>query len=228
MYLMQKGFHPVNFVFAHGGSPRCARIGGRAYGVQAVGGRDDVYRVSVGNGRLWPEDHVAVPLTPPRDLSESCRGSTSRLRVGPGVTLTLTDSRDRVVLRSRPGEAFGVCGRRWVMQFEQTAGMRFFGMGEKSTPFEKSGRTHRFWNTDAFGDFYGKQIAEGDYDPDYISVPYVIVKQGNEYAGILVDSPSASAICTGRRGKPGAFWLGADRDSSTDSHHPSAAPRCTP
>ena len=74
--------------------------------------------------------------------------------------------------------------------------MRFYGMGQKSTPFEKSGRTHKFWNVDLLSDHGSRLVREDFVDPDYISVPYLIIKQQNEYLGILIDNPHCSIIST--------------------------------
>ncbi len=211
MYTMGKGFHPINFTFASQRTGKRLRIGKQSFVLSVVGTSDDVYRVRIENRKLWPRDCSMAALAPLKGASEKCRGAGSRLEITRHMEIRLRDKSGTPVLVSKPGEAFGVSGPAWVFQFVQPPAAQFYGMGEKSTPFEKSGRAHKFWNTDAYGDFTGHQVAYGDYDPDYISVPWVIVKQGNTYTGLLVDSPFASMIGAGTRGTPGqTLWLGAE------------------
>ena len=47
--------------------------------------------------------------------------------------------------------------------------MQFYGLGEKHTPFERSGRAYWFWNTDVWADHPWELVRNGDYDPDYLS-----------------------------------------------------------
>jgi len=210
MYLMNKGFHPANFVFARRVSGRL-RAGKTVLALDVAGSKEDVYRVRITNGALWPRQYSQAALSEPADLLCGGQGQQSRLSVSSGAELKLTARDGTVALRTRPGASFGICGRQWLFEFEQPAAAQFYGMGEKSTPFEKSGRCHKFWNTDAFADFPGEQVINGEYDPDYITVPWVIVKQGNSYAGLLMDNPFASLVSIGERGRRnGSFYLGAE------------------
>ena len=67
--------------------------------------------------------------------------------------------------------------------------MNFYGLGEKQAPFERSGKAYTFYNIDVWADHPTEQVREGDYDPDYISIPYLIIKRGNTYIGLLLDTP---------------------------------------
>lgn len=93
---------------------------------------------------------------------------------------------------SVPGYAFGVSGKKWMLCFRHDPEFRYFGLGEKNNGFEKSGKRTNFWNTDAMGDFPMHQVTWGVTDPMYVSIPYVIVKNGNEYIGILLNNPDAA------------------------------------
>ena len=67
--------------------------------------------------------------------------------------------------------------------------MLFYGQGEKNNGFEKTGSFTKFWNTDVWGDFTPEQYRNGVTDPMYVSVPYLLIKRGNTYAGMLINDP---------------------------------------
>ena len=94
-------------------------------------------------------------------------------------------------LKSVPNYVFGVSGSKWMCCFEHQNTYRYYGLGEKNNGFEKSGLRTKFWNTDVMADFYGKQVEFSPTDPMYVTIPYILIKNGNEYAGILVDNPYA-------------------------------------
>ncbi len=195
MYLFSKYFNPHNFRFADGQAQAGLRIGEKAFSLDARMVGEDVYRIRIGNDALWPQDHNRTPLFADESGGEGLQGKATRLESGRDGSLALkAGALGRTFLASLPGAAFGVCGRAWMFQFRQRPDMQFYGMGEKSTPFEKSDRAHRFWNTDVWADHGTSKAKDKTYDPDYISVPYVIIKRGNTYAGLLLDNPHASVI----------------------------------
>lgn len=211
MYSMGKGFHPANFVFDASVKARSVRVGGARCTLRAVGTAGDVYHVRLENKALWPKDYSRSALTPLRGATADCVGEHSRLQVNAKFELTLRDRAGEVLLRSLPGQGFGLSASSWMFRFVQDPQAQFYGLGEKSNPYEKSGRAHKFWNTDAYGDFPGDQIANADYDPDYISIPWLIIKRGNQFTGILMDTPWPSIVSVGRRGEANSdFWLGAE------------------
>ncbi len=53
--------------------------------------------------------------------------------------------------------------------------MRFYGQGQKVTGLEKSGRRTTFWNFDVWGDHAEHHIVEGQADPQYAAIPYLLV-----------------------------------------------------
>ncbi len=78
-----------------------------------------------------------------------------------------------------------------MMQFEHNKAMRFYGLGEKAWGIEHSGRFTKFWNTDVWADFDNDHIIHRVPDPLYVSIPYLIIKRGNRFAGVLVNNPCA-------------------------------------
>lgn len=198
MYLFSKFFNPHNFVFADRFAKDVLTVAGEDFPVEAERAGEDVYRIRVKSASRWPEDHSRAGLSP-LDAFDLKSGST-RLEIGSDGALALkAGALGRTFLGSLSGASFGVCGKAWMFQFRQRPDMQFYGMGEKSTPFEKSERSHRFWNTDVWADHGASRVRDKTYDPDYISVPYVIVKRGNTYAGILMDNPHASVISVSPR-----------------------------
>ncbi len=196
MYLFSKYFSPQNFAFADKCDKDVLTVAGEPYSLEACLAGDDVYRVRISNAKRWPVDHGRAGLSPvePRD-ARALKGKVSRLDIaGDGGLSLKAGALDRGFLGSPAKAAFGVCGKAWMFQFHRRPDMQFYGMGEKSTPFEKSDRAHRFWNTDVWADHGTARAKDKAYDPDYISVPYLIIKCGNTYAGLLMDNPHASVI----------------------------------
>lgn len=201
MYLFSKYFNPHNFVFADHLKDGVFQVAGEPYTFESAGTADDVYHIRIRNPEKWPRDHSRAGLTP-LEVDARGHGKHSRLEIGhdggfalkAGFGTALGGALGRTFLATLSGAAFGVCGKAWLFQFRQRPDMQFYGMGEKHTPFEKSDRSHRFWNSDVWADHGTSRAKDSVYDPDYLSVPYVIVKRGNTYAGILIDNPHASVI----------------------------------
>ncbi|MDB5048924.1 MAG: Alpha-glucosidase [Fibrobacteres bacterium] len=193
MYLFSKYFNPHNFLFADRCEKGILTVNGESFTLEARAAGEDTYRITVRNPSRWPEDHNRSGLTPD-ESAHGQKGGISHLEIGRDGGLSLKARMGRTFLGSLPGAAFGVSGKAWMFQFRQRPDMQFYGMGEKSTPFEKSDRAHRFWNADVWADHGTSRAKDQNYDPDYISVPYVIVKRGNTYAGILLDNPHSSVI----------------------------------
>lgn len=150
-----------------------------------------VRSVPAGSARV-PEKRAAKGRTSsPRPVSER-----SSLRID-GAAELLLEAGGKLVLRSLSGQSFGVLGQKWLFQFQHRQEMRFYGMGEKSGPLERSGRRTLFWNTDLFADFTMHEIEQGDPDPLYVSIPYLLIRQPGSYVGILLDTPFPAFMASG-------------------------------
>lgn len=157
---------------------------------------DDVHYIHLVNLRLWPDTDTGVSLRAP-DRSEPGRASRGRVHLLPSAGMRLLGLDQETLLASSAGGWFGLSAKTWMFRFQVQPAMQFYGLGEKHTPFERSGRAYWFWNTDAWADHPHGLVRDGDYDPDYLSVPYLIVKQDNTYVGLLVDSPYPAMIAAG-------------------------------
>lgn len=182
-----KFHHPANFRFpnVNNSAGKTLNIGDREYVYKLDDLGKDVYRLQVLNPE-WPRQYSQAVL----ETSFSTESRTT-FSIGDLGALRLCDEDGTNLLRSLPGGSFGVCGKAWLMQFEALPEMQFYGMGEKNLGFELSGTITKFWNTDVCGDFDPAVFTNGRPDPMYVSIPYLMIKQGNRYIGILVNNPYA-------------------------------------
>jgi alpha-glucosidase len=192
MHLFHTFFHPLNFRFAHRCEKARLSIGDRTleWSVTAVEG---IQQVQVHSAELWPQDFRCEQLALP-DADDSGLQTGSRLEISADAGMQLRSPQGRVLLQAGAGTWFGISGRSWLFQFQLHPRMQFFGLGEKHVPFERSNRAFHFRNTDVWADHPISRVEAGDYDPDYISVPYLIIKQENTYLGLLIDNPGRSLV----------------------------------
>ena len=196
MNLFNKYPHPMNFNFAdsyHGG---VVTIAGRPFELHTTEAGADIHHVGLSHHRLWPRD-IGNERLRQRDSHEPEGGRRTRLEISESAGMRLTSPRGKTLLAAEAGGWWGVSGKRWLLRFRGRPEMQFYGLGEKHTPFERSGRAYWFWNTDVWADHPRELVRNGDYDPDYLSVPYLIIKHNNTYTGLLVDSPFPAMISVG-------------------------------
>lgn len=185
----------ANFDFVKVCQPgKWGTLGPTRFRAQVTSFQNDIHRIRVESPR-WPRSLSQAGLTPPPALRAST-GAQSRLTVDRGFGIRLTDARGRVVLQSASRQTFGLCGDSSIFMFLRDARYQFYGMGEKSTGLEHSGRRTKFWNTDVWADFNVAQFRDGAPDPMYVSIPYLIVKRDNTYVGLLLDNPYATFMDT--------------------------------
>lgn len=185
--------HPLNFVFAHEFDAEKAMLktANKTFHLAIRDLGDEVFGVTVRN-RQWPRQFSQVELE--RRLAGA--PSKSALTVGPDGSFLLTGPDGEALLRTDEKGGFGVSGKAWLFKWVYDPAMRFYGMGEKSLGFELTGQRTKFWNTDLWADFHFHRIVHEQCDPLYISIPYVVIKQGNRYAGVLLNNPQAAFMAT--------------------------------
>jgi len=153
---------------------------------------EDVYRLTV-ESQDWPKNYARSELAFPEPAEQS---GLTELEISESFEIALRDRNKKILLKSAPLAAFGVCGGRSLFQFERFPEDRFYGMGEKMLGLELSGKSTKYWNTDVWSDFDLPVAHEGHPDPLYVSVPYVIIKRGETYIGLLMDNPCATFMST--------------------------------
>lgn len=193
MYLFRKHMHPANFAFADRVAQGRISAGETDFALRTETLAGDLYHIEIENAAVWPRDDRTekfLPESPPGGPAEN----ETRLAVTARAGVRLCPPQGGPLLRAADRHWFGTCGAAWLLRFERSPDMRFYGLGEKHMPFERSGRAYTFWNVDAWADHPVDQVRLGDYDPDYISIPYLIVRQGDIYIGLLMDCPHAGLI----------------------------------
>jgi alpha-glucosidase len=166
--------HPANFVF--NGSAE-------DFEITCIGG--DVHRIRARRPMEWVNPSQAR-------LAESVEGRSSHtVQCREDGTLEVLNRKGRAVLATVPGATYGQSGDTWMLQFRHERAMQFYGLGEHSRGFEKTGQRARFWNTDLIADFAWDEVRFGFPNPMYVAIPWLIVKRGNFYVGLLVHHPGA-------------------------------------
>jgi alpha-glucosidase len=205
----RKIHNPVNFSFPQLTGPIAPHssttfsefsITDRQFSLSVTPYGEDVYRLDISSPKLWSRHYSQAELT--NDFHE---GRTDGIKLSAGGSIEITDSTGEVLLTSNPNQPFGVCGTAWLLQFVPTPGLQFYGMGEKNIPFERSGARTKFWNTDVWADFAWDAIVNGETDPMYVSTPYLVIKKGNEYIGVLVNNNDAVFMATPSDIQPSDF-----------------------
>jgi len=86
---------------------------------------------------------------------------------------------------------------KWMPPDEQ-----YFGLGEKSTPLDKRGRSYMMWNTDPAG-------FDASTDPLYQSVPFLLALRNGRAYGLFFDNPYRSSFDLGEE-SPDLLSFGAE------------------
>jgi len=110
---------------------------------------------------------------------------------------------------------FGTCGPASLFAFARRSTDRFYGLGEKWTGFEHSDKSFKFWNTDVWADFSPAEYKHLSPPPDpvYANIPYLILKRGNVFTGLLLDTHEPATISTRNHGVAGGHMDVAERES---------------
>lgn len=168
-----------------------------------------VLRVRMARDGKWPEDASwAVPA--------EVRARSARVDARAdgfdtdALTVTIDPATLRLTVRERGGRLVVADAADPVMRadgsFELTqkmpVGERYFGLGDKTGPFDRRGASYVHWNTDTFG--YGRET-----DPTYKSIPFYVTTGGGFGSyGLFLDNPMRSWFDFGHRAD-GELKIGA-------------------
>ena len=212
----QKIRHPSNFRFAEGFSDEALRLGGQEVRARVRDLGEDVFHVELADPGRWPLDPRLVRM---HDDAFTGHRSAHRLGFDAEGALRLADGAG-IPVAGLPAARLGACGSAWLAQWERTAAMRFYGQGHKVTGLEKSGQRTKFWNLDVWADHPMATVVDGQPDPQYVAIPYLLLHAGRHWLGLLVDHPGVVFMDTGSNwffggqddlGAPDSFWIGADQ-----------------
>jgi alpha-glucosidase len=177
--------HPMNFSFGRQVDGKGnLKAGNKTCAVKIDDLGDEVFRLSVRH-RQWGRNRSQA------ELEKQLGGEASRssLEMDAKGVFRFRGPDGKTLLQTDPKAGFGVSGRAWLLKFNYSDTMRFYGMGEKSLGFELSHQRTKFWNTDLFADFHFQRIAWEQADPQYLSIPYLVIKQGRRFMGMLINNP---------------------------------------
>ena len=186
--------HPSNFSFAQSHTNGSLAIGAKPVQATVRDLGEDVFHVELRDANRWPLDARVLPL---HDDAFAGTDSRYQLAITDSGNLVLNGAGGEAILSGIDGACLGACGSAWLVQFARNAEMRFFGQGEKVTGLEKTGKRTKYWNADVWADHAMHTIETGQADPQYAAVPYLLVRQGEQWVGILVDHPGAVFMDTG-------------------------------
>jgi alpha-glucosidase len=148
----------------------------------------------------WP--HVAVQFTGSNE-SRIIRTSEIEVRVQLSpFRVAFYDLSGRLIAKDADDRGMSWEGERvrcwkWMPPDEQ-----YFGLGEKSTPLDKRGRSYVMWNTDPAG-------FDASTDPLYQSVPFLLaLREGRAY-GLFFDNTYRSSFDLGVE-SPDLYSFGAE------------------
>lgn len=91
------------------------------------------------------------------------------------------------VLETAP-EGFGFNGAKAIFNFHLPEATGYYGFGERTKRFNKSGDSLDFLTIDVAGVFVHTSNRD-DYDPNYVSIPLAIIRTDGQFYGLLVDNP---------------------------------------
>ncbi len=170
---------------------------------------DSIVRVRVGRGGLPEDASWAVPA--------SVRGRSIEVRSSPGgfetgtlhvqldprtLALTVSDLQGHLI-HADNGEPITFRGNGFALHKKLPLGEHYFGLGDKTGPYDRRGASYVNWNTDAYG--YGAST-----DPIYKSIPSFIAIGGPGGAyGLFLDNSWRSWFDFGHR-RENLVEIGAD------------------
>jgi alpha-glucosidase len=180
--------HPDNFTFCdrYEADQGLAIGGSRVFAASAESIGADVFHLRAAFDATWENPSQAV-------LAENFEGADScAMSIDECAAFKIAGKADEAVyLSGNSGASFGVSGKAWLVQFSYSKDMEFYGLGEHCRGFEKTGQRVKFWNTDVWADYPLSEAFEGNPASLYIAIPWLVVKRGNNYVGILVNHPGA-------------------------------------
>jgi alpha-glucosidase len=86
------------------------------------------------------------------------------------------------------GQGFGFNGSQAIFNFKTGEASGFYGFGERTKRFNKSGDSLDHYNVDVIA-VHAHHYERNDYDPGYVSIPFAIIRSGGICTGLYFDNP---------------------------------------
>ncbi|MDG4595080.1 MAG: glycoside hydrolase family 31 protein [Candidatus Contendobacter sp.] len=97
----------------------------------------------------------------------------------------------------------GVCGEALLLNFDLTGVEGCYGFGERTRRLNKLGDSADCLTVDVVAVFR-HTYARDDYDPNYVAIPFAILKKGERFLGLFFDNPGRAVMDAGKI-QPGEF-----------------------
>ncbi|HEU0284368.1 MAG TPA: TIM-barrel domain-containing protein, partial [Sphingomicrobium sp.] len=161
---------------------------------------DSILRVRVARGGNFAEDASwAVPADVRAKSAKvqtdenGLRTAVLAVRIDPStLALTVTDLKGRTI-HADAATPLNFDGSRFTLRKAMPVGEQYFGLGDKTGPFNRRGASYVHWNTDAWGFDRGT-------DPIYKSIPFTIASGGPGGAyGLFLDNSWRTSFDFGHR-----------------------------
>jgi alpha-glucosidase len=168
--------------------------------IRVIALTDSILRVRVARGGDFPEDASwAVPaevraksvLVQP--LANGFATAALNAAIDPRtLALTVSDRQGRMI-HADSSNAFSFDGSKFTLRKALPVGEQYYGLGDKTGPFNRRGASYVHWNTDAWGFDRGT-------DPIYKSIPFTIASGGAGGAyGLFLDNSWRTSFDFGHR-----------------------------
>ena len=161
---------------------------------------DSILRVRIARAGHFPEDASwAVPAevrarsVRVEPLANGFETGALNVAINPEtLALTVSDRHGRRIHADTP-EPISFDGNAFTLRKAMPVGEQYYGLGDKTGPFNRRGASYVHWNTDAYGFDRGT-------DPIYKSIPFTIASGGPGGAyGLFLDNSWRSSFDFGHR-----------------------------
>lgn len=137
-----------------------------------------------GEGNCWQNLPSLLNFSP-----EKAHGEDNSLQWNSEGILQMGDAAGNPILESDFGPGVGLQGNAWVLCLRDRSHWHFHGLGERGEPLDLRGRRFLCRNVDVWGE-YGMEFAkDGNPDPLYLNIPWLLIGSKNCWVGILVNNP---------------------------------------
>ena len=168
--------------------------------IRVIALTDSTLRVRVARDGNFPEDaswavpaEVRAKSVPVEPLANGFETGALNVAIDPTtLSLTVSDRQGRRIHSDAP-QPISFDGNRFTLRKAMPVGEQYFGLGDKTGPFNRRGASYVHWNTDAWGFDRGT-------DPIYKSIPFTIASGGAGGAyGLFLDNSWRSSFDFGHR-----------------------------